>query len=100
MFAKILSCCVYGIDAYPVEVEVDIASGLPQFTTVGLPEASVRESKERVRTAINNSDFEFPIKRVTVNLAPADISKGGSSFDLPICVFDYKTFSPWYHLGL
>ena len=75
-----------GIDAYVVEVEVDIAPGLPQFTTVGLPEGAVKESKERVRAAIKNCGFQFPVKKITVNLAPADIRKEGSAFDLPISI--------------
>jgi len=77
---------VIGIDAYLVEVEVDISSGLPWFATVGLPEASVKESKERVRTAINNSGYRFPDDRITVNLAPANIKKEGTGFDLPMAL--------------
>lgn len=84
MISRILSCAVYGIDALPVEVEVDISSGLPQFTTVGLPEGAVRESKERVKAAITNCNLGFPIKKITVNLAPADVRKEGSALDLPI----------------
>lgn len=75
-----------GVDGYVVEVEVDMSPGLPGFTTVGLPEGAVRESKERVRSAIKNSGFRIPPKRVTVNLAPANIRKEGSSFDFPISV--------------
>jgi magnesium chelatase family protein len=75
-----------GIDAFPLDVEVDISPGLPSFTIVGLPDASVSESKERVRAAIINSGFEFPYRRITVNMAPADIRKEGSSFDLPIAL--------------
>nr|MBC8362039.1 YifB family Mg chelatase-like AAA ATPase [Candidatus Desulfatibia profunda] len=86
MLAKVLSSAVIGIDAYLVEVEVDITSGLPAFTTVGLPEASVKESKERVRSAINNSGYTFPDDRITVNLAPASIKKEGTGFDLPIAL--------------
>ncbi|MGQ0793607.1 MAG: YifB family Mg chelatase-like AAA ATPase [Deltaproteobacteria bacterium] len=86
MIAKVLSSAVFGIDAYLVEVEVDIAAGLPQFSTVGLPEGAVKESKERVRAAVKNSGFDFPMRRITVNLAPADIRKEGSGFDLPIAV--------------
>ena len=86
MLAKVLSSAVLGIDAYQVEVEVDITSGLPTFTTVGLPEASVKESKERVKAAINNSGYRFPDDRITVNLAPADIKKEGTGFDLPIAL--------------
>lgn len=80
------SSAVIGIDAYLVEVEVDIAQGLPTFTTVGLPEASVKESKERVKAAIKNSGYRFPDDRITVNLAPADIKKEGTGFDLPIAL--------------
>ena len=86
MLAKVLSSAVLGIDAYRVEVEVDINSGLPSFTTVGLPEASVKESKERVKSAISNSGYRFPDDRITVNLAPADIKKEGTGFDLPIAL--------------
>jgi magnesium chelatase family protein len=86
LLAKVLSSAVLGIDAYQVEVEVDITSGLPTFTTVGLPEASVKESKERVKAAINNSGYQFPDDRITVNLAPADIKKEGTGFDLPIAL--------------
>jgi len=86
MLSKILSSAIYGIDAYIVEVEVDLASGLFAFSTVGLPDAAVKESRDRVMSAIKNTGFDFPQKRVTVNLAPADIKKEGSSFDLPIAV--------------
>ncbi len=86
MLAKVLSSAVFGIDAFIVEVEVDITSGLPTFTTVGLPEASVKESKERVKSAINNSGYRFPDDRITVNLAPANIKKEGTGFDLPIAL--------------
>ena len=86
MLAKVLSGAVMGIDAFPVEVEVDITSGLPTFTTVGLPEAAVKESKERVKSAVNNSGYRFPADRITVNLAPADIKKEGTGFDLPIAL--------------
>ncbi len=86
MLAKVLSSAVIGIDAYLVEVEVDIMNGLPSFTTVGLPEASVKESKERVKSAISNSGYTFPDDRITVNLAPANIKKEGTGFDLPIAL--------------
>ncbi len=86
MLAKVLSSAVLGIDAYRVEVEVDISSGLPTFSTVGLPEAAVKESKERVKAAISNSGYRFPDDRITVNLAPADIKKEGTGFDLPIAL--------------
>ena len=86
MLAKVLSVAVLGIDAYPVEVEVDVSRGLPSFSTVGLPDNAVKESKERVRSAIKNSGYTFPAKRITVNLAPADIKKEGTAFDLPVAV--------------
>ncbi len=86
MLAKVLSSAVLGIDAYVVEVEVDLSSAIPSFTTVGLPEGAVKESKERVQAAIKNSGFSFPAKKVTVNLAPADIRKAGTAFDLPIAL--------------
>ena len=86
MLARVLSSAVIGIDAYLVEVEVDIAAGLPTFTTVGLPEAAVKESKERVKAAINNSGYTFPDDRITVNLAPAGIKKEGTGFDLPMAL--------------
>ncbi len=86
MLAKVLSSALIGIDAYPVEVEVDISSGLPSFSIVGLPDNAVKESKERVKSAIKNSGFAFPTKRITVNLAPADIKKEGTVFDLAVAL--------------
>src|SRR5215216_7036092 len=86
MLATLRSAAVFGVDAYPVHVEVDVSFGLPHFTMVGLPDATVRESRDRVRSAIRNSGFEFPHHRITVNLAPADVRKAGSSFDLPIAL--------------
>lgn len=86
MLAKVQSGAVQGVDGFPVIVEVDLALGLPMFTTVGLPDGSVRESKERVKAAIKNCGYDFPPKRITVNLAPADIKKGGAGFDLPIAL--------------
>ncbi len=86
MLACVRSAAVFGIDASLVQVEVDVSLGLPSFQMVGLPDASVRESRDRVRAAIRNSGYEFPIRRVTVNLAPADLRKVGSAFDLPIAV--------------
>lgn len=86
MLAKAISNAVLGIDGYLVEVEVDLAKGLPAFNIVGLPDVAVREAKERVRSAIKNSGYPFPIKRITVNLAPADIKKEGAAFDLPIAI--------------
>ena len=86
MLAKVLSGALSGIDAYQVEVEVDIARGLPQFATVGLPEGAVKESKDRVKSAIKNSGYEFPARRITINLAPAGIKKDGAAFDLPMAI--------------
>ena len=86
MFVNVVSCAVFGIDGYVVDVEVDLTSGLPTFEIVGLPDSAVKESRERVRAAIRNSGFNFPIKRITVNLAPADTKKSGPSFDLPIAI--------------
>jgi magnesium chelatase family protein len=80
------SAAVFGVEAYPVDVEVDVSFGLPHFTMVGLPDATVRESRDRVRSAIRNSGFDFPRHRITINLAPADVRKAGSSFDLPIAL--------------
>ncbi|MGB7218475.1 MAG: YifB family Mg chelatase-like AAA ATPase [Vicinamibacterales bacterium] len=86
MLASLRTAAVFGIDACPVHVEVDVSFGFPSFTMVGLPDASVRESRDRVRSAIKNSGFEFPVHRITVNLAPADVRKAGASFDLPIAL--------------
>lgn len=87
MLSKILSASVVGIDAHAVDVEVDIASrGLPHFSVVGLPDAAVKESRDRVRAALKNIGYNFPLKQITVNLAPADLKKEGSSFDLPIAL--------------
>ena len=86
MFARIFSAAIMGVEAYIVEVETDLDNKLPSFTTVGLGEGAVKESKERVSSAIKNSGFFFPQKRVTINLAPADIRKEGSAFDLPMAI--------------
>ncbi len=86
MLATVLSSAVLGIDAYIVKVEVDVADGLPAFSTVGLPDSAIKESRDRVTAAIKNSGFYFPPSRITANLAPADIRKTGSAFDLPIAV--------------
>lgn len=86
MLAHVLSSALVGIDAVPVTVEVDISATVPMLNLVGLPDAAVQESRERVRSALRNSGFEFPMRRITVNLAPADIRKEGPSFDLPIAV--------------
>jgi magnesium chelatase family protein len=86
MLATLRSAAVFGVDAYAVHVEVDVSFGFPSFSMVGLPDATVRESRDRVRAAIRNSGLEFPPHRITVNLAPADVRKAGSSFDLPIAL--------------
>ncbi|MEQ8168812.1 MAG: YifB family Mg chelatase-like AAA ATPase, partial [Candidatus Eremiobacterota bacterium] len=86
MIAIVKSGVLQGVDAFMVDVEVDISHGLPAFNIVGLPDVAVKEAKERVRAAVNNSDFKFPSKRLTINLAPADIRKEGPSFDLPIAM--------------
>src|SRR5437867_3079906 len=86
MLARVRSAAVLGIDAYLRDVETDIANGLPSFVTVGLPQGAVKEGRERVYAALANSGYTFPLKRITVNLAPADIRKGGSAFDLPIAL--------------
>ena len=86
MLAKVSSCAVVGLGGEVVEVEVDISQGLPAFSIVGLPDAAVQEAKERVRSAVRNSGHDFPLKRITVNLAPADLRKEGPAYDLPIAV--------------
>jgi magnesium chelatase family protein len=86
MLYKIASAALRGIEAYLVEVEVDVSRGIPNYVTVGLPDAAVRESKERIRAALKNCGYEFPSRRIVINLAPADRRKEGSSFDLPICL--------------
>ncbi len=86
MISNVLSCSVIGVNAFFVEVEVDITSGLPAYTTVGLPETAVKESRERVKSAIKNSGYRFPDDRITVNLAPADTKKDGTAFDLPVAI--------------
>ena len=84
--AKVSSMGINGIDGYIITVETDLSNGLPAFDIVGLPDASVKESKERVKAAIKNSGFNIPVKRITVNLAPADRKKEGAAYDLPITV--------------
>lgn len=86
LFGKVLSSCVLGVEGQLVEVEIDISNGLPMFQIVGLPDSSIRESQERVRAALKNCGFTFPLQRITVNLAPADLKKEGSAFDLAIAV--------------
>ncbi|MCH7651056.1 MAG: ATP-binding protein, partial [Nitrospinae bacterium] len=86
MVARILSGAVLGIEGYLVEVEVNLAPGVPNFSIVGLPDAAVKESSDRVAAAVKNTNLEMPVKRITVNLAPASIKKEGSAFDLPIAL--------------
>ena len=86
MLAKVISCAIVGLEGAVVEVEVDISPGLPQFTIVGLPDIAVQEARERVRAAIRNSGCNFPMRRIVVNLAPADLKKAGPAYDLPIAV--------------
>ena len=86
MLSKIKTCVLYGLEGYEVDVETDLSGGLPNFNIVGLPDISIKESKERVRAAIKNCGFEFPVSRITVNLAPANLKKEGSQIDLPIAV--------------
>lgn len=84
MFAKLNSMGLFGMNAYPVQVEADLSQGLPAFDMVGLPDAAVKEARDRVRSALKNCGFDFPISRITVNLAPADVKKEGPLYDLPL----------------
>src|SRR3954471_9684596 len=84
MLASAATFAVHGVDAVEVTVEADVRPGLPSFTIVGLPDAAVRESRERVRAALVNSGWDFPLQRITVNLAPADLRKAGPGFDLAL----------------
>lgn len=86
MLYRLLSAALQGIEAFPVEVEIDVTQGLPNFIIVGLPDATIRESEQRIRSALKNCGYEFPRRRIVVNLAPADRRKEGSSFDLPIAL--------------
>ena len=86
MLAKVISCAIVGLQGAIVEVETDISPGLPSFTIVGLPDTAVQEARERVRAAIRNSGATFPMKRIVVNLAPADLKKAGPAYDLPIAM--------------
>ena len=84
MFSRVKSVGIFGIDSYMIEVEADISNGLPSFDIVGLPDTAVKESRDRVRAAIKNCGFKFPVSRITVNLAPANRKKEGSIYDLPV----------------
>ena len=84
MFAGLKSMGLRGIDGFIVEVEADLSQGLPGFDVVGLPDTAVRESRDRVRSAMKNAGFTYPVSRITVNLAPADVKKEGSVYDLPL----------------
>src|SRR3990167_7615000 len=86
MLSKVLSYGLLGIGAYPIEIEVDVRQGLPSINFVGLPDQATKESKDRIKCAINNSGFEYPADRITVKLAPADVPKSGTSFDLPVAL--------------
>ena len=86
MPATVTTCALVGIDVHWVQVEVDVASGLPQTATVGLPDHAIRESKDRIRAALRNSGYVLPPKRITINLAPAHLRKRGTAYDLPIAL--------------
>ena len=86
MLAKVYSYGISSLDAYPITIEVDVSAGLPGTVIVGLPDSAIKESKERVRTAIRNSGYQYKPQRVTINLSPANIPKEGPSFDLAIAL--------------
>src|SRR3989338_10018156 len=86
MLAKVKTQVVVGLEAYYVDVEVDISNGLPNFSIVGLPDTAIKESKDRVKAALKNCGFNLPSKRITINLAPANLKKEGGGFDLPIAI--------------
>ncbi|MDE5984405.1 MAG: hypothetical protein K2H13_04035 [Eubacterium sp.] len=86
MYSRIKSLGIFGLDAFCVTVECDISQGLPRFDLVGLPDAVVKESRERVRASIKNCHLDFPVSRITINIAPADIKKEGSLYDLPVFI--------------
>lgn len=98
MYSKIMTCVLEGLQGYSIEVEADIAKGLQSFNIVGLPDISIKESKERVRSAIKNSGFKFPIGRITINLAPANLKKEGSQLDMAIAVSILTAFGNIYNL--
>ena len=93
MFSRIKSVGIFGMDSYMIEVEADISTGLPAFDIVGLPDTTVKESRDRVRAAIKNCGFKFPLGRITVNLAPADRKKEGSVYDLPVLLAILKSYN-------
>ncbi len=93
MFSRIKSIGIFGMESYMIEVEADVSTGLPAFDIVGLPDTAVKESRDRVRSAIKNCGFKFPLGRITVNLAPADRKKGGSIYDLPILLSVLKAYN-------
>lgn len=107
MLTKIHTIALHGVDGLPVEVEVDVANGLPGFSTVGLAEGAVREAKDRVKAAIKNSHYSFPNRKITVNLAPANVKKAGTGYDLPIAIgilgctdtFTNPTFTDYTLIG-
>ncbi|WP_100065489.1 YifB family Mg chelatase-like AAA ATPase [Miniphocaeibacter massiliensis] len=98
MYSKIMTCVLEGLNGYAIEVEADIARGLQSFNIVGLPDISIKESKERVRAAINNSGYMFPIGRITINLAPANLKKEGSQLDISIAVAILTAFGVIYNI--
>lgn len=91
MYSKVKSLGISGIEAFNVTVECDISGGLPRFDVVGLPDTTVKESRERVRSSIKNCKLNFPVSRITVNIAPADIKKEGAIFDLPVFIAILKS---------
>ena len=107
MLSKIYSCVLNGLDGNLTEVETDISNGLPALTIVGLPDTAVKESRERIRSAIKNSGFEFPMKRITINLAPANTKKEGTHLDLPMALgilkashqIDYSSIESFAFIG-
>ena len=98
MYSKIMTCVLEGLNGYAIEVEADIARGLQAFNIVGLPDISIKESKERVRSAINNSGYTFPIGRITINLAPANLKKEGSQLDISIAIAILTAFGVIYNI--
>ena len=86
MFSRVSTCGLNGLDGFHIMVESDISNGIPAFDIVGLADTAVKEARERVKAAIKNSGFEYPVRRITVNLAPADTRKEGTGFDLPLAL--------------